>query len=114
MDRNSKEFIRPNSIHYPFRHTDYSLPVSSCPPRGLFFLSCNDVFYLDFHLPVFIHNSVIVKCDIKSKYPEEYLTVDKEGSEKLLASKITHLLTFYLSQASETFNVSRNCQLSPC
>ena len=29
----------------------------------------------------------IVECDIKSKYPEEYLTVDKVGRERLLARK---------------------------
>ena len=29
----------------------------------------------------------IVEYDIKSKYPEEYSTVDKVGSEKPLASK---------------------------
>ena len=29
----------------------------------------------------------IVECDIKSKCPEEYSTVDKVGSEKPLASK---------------------------
>ena len=29
----------------------------------------------------------IVEYDIKSKYPEEYSTVDKVGSEKTLASK---------------------------
>ena len=86
--------------HYPFPRTDCSLPVSSCPPRGLFFLSCNDVIYLDFHLPVFIHNLIIVKYDIKSRYAEEYSTVDKEESEKLLASRINHLLTFYISQAN--------------
>ena len=69
--------------HCPFLHTDYSLPVSSSPPRELFFLSCNDVISIDFRL--FIHDSIIVKYDMKSKYPEEYSTIDKEGSEKLLA-----------------------------
>ena len=73
------------TCHYPFPRTDYSLPVSSCPPRGLFFLSCNDVISLDFLL--FIHDSIIVEYDIKSNYPEEYSTVDKEGSEKLLDRK---------------------------
>ena len=29
--------------HYHFLPTDYSLPVSSCPPRGQFFLSCNRI-----------------------------------------------------------------------
>ena len=101
MDINiAKTLIWPISIHYPFLHTDYSLPASSCPPRGLFFLSCNDVIYLDFHLPVFIHNLIIVKYDIKRKYAEEYSTVDKEGNEKLLVSRINHLLTFYISQAN--------------
>ena len=37
---------------------------------------------------------------MKSRYAEEYSTVDKEGSEKLLASRINHLLTFYISQAN--------------
>ena len=45
--------------HCPFRRTDYSLLVSSCPLRGLFFLSCNDVISLDF--PLSIHDSIIVK-----------------------------------------------------
>ena len=33
--------------HCPFLRTDYSMPVSSCPPRGLSLLSCNDVISLD-------------------------------------------------------------------
>ena len=45
--------------HCPFRGTNYSLLVSSCPLRGLFFLSCSDVISLDF--PLSIHNSIIVK-----------------------------------------------------
>lgn len=49
------------------------------------FLSCNDVISLDFLL--FIQDSIIVEYDIKSKYPEEYPTVDKAGSEKFLAKK---------------------------
>ena len=37
---------------------------------------------------VFIHvYSIIVEYDIKSKYPEEYSTVDKAGSEKRLERK---------------------------
>ena len=36
--------------HCPFLHTDSSLPVSSCPPGGLFFLSCNDVTSLNVHI----------------------------------------------------------------
>ena len=71
--------------HCPFLHTEYSLPVSSRPPRELFFLSHNDVISIDFRL--FIHDSIIVKNDIKSKYPEEYSTIDKEGCEKLLVKK---------------------------
>ena len=67
--------------------------------RGLFFLSCNDVIYLDFHLPVFVHNLIIVKYDIKSKHAEEYSTANKEGSEKPLASRIiTSSLFLYLKQ----------------
>ena len=45
--------------HYPFLRTDYSLPISSFPPRGLFFLSGNDVTSLDFYL--FIPDSIIIK-----------------------------------------------------
>ena len=36
--------------------------------------------------PQSIHKQ-IVECDIKSKYPEEYSTVDKVGRERLLARK---------------------------
>ena len=37
---------------------------------------------------VFMHAySIIVEYDIKSKYPEEYSTVDKVESQKLLAKK---------------------------
>ena len=74
------------TCHCPFLHTDYSLPVNSCPPKGLFFLSRNDVISINFRL--LIHDSIIVKYDIKSKYPEEYSTSDqKEGNEKHLARK---------------------------
>ena len=45
--------------HCPFRGSDYSLLVSSCPLRGLFFFSCMDVISLDF--PLSIHDSIIVK-----------------------------------------------------
>ena len=39
-------------------------------------------------MPGFIYTySIIVEYDVKGKYPEEYLTVDKERSEKLLARK---------------------------
>ena len=31
--------------------------------------------------------SIIIEYDVKGKYPEEYLTVDREGTEKLLARK---------------------------
>ena len=47
--------------------------------------SC-DFSWID--LRVFIHAfSIIVKFDIKSKYPEEYSTVNKVGSEKTFARK---------------------------
>ena len=89
------------TLRCPFLYTDYSLPASSCPPRGLFFLPCNDVISLDFRL--FIHDSIIVEDDIKSKYAEEYSTVDKEGSQKFLAIQgnpvscgVNRLLTSYL------------------
>ena len=42
-----------------------------------------------------VHKSIqkqIVEYDIKSKYPEEYSTVDKVGSEKTLASKSCFVL----------------------
>ena len=48
-------------------------------------LWCN-FSWIDFR--VFIHAySIIVEYDIESKYPEEYSTVDKGGSQKLLARK---------------------------
>ena len=72
--------------HCPFLRTDYSLPVSSHAPKGLLFHPCNDVISLDFLLFIHVHNSIIVEYDIKSKYLEEYSTVDKEGSEKLFAT----------------------------
>ena len=72
--------------HCPFLRTDYSLPVSSHAPKGLLFPPCNDVISLDFLLFIHVHNSIIVEYDIKSKYLEEYSTVNKEGSEKLFAT----------------------------
>ena len=45
--------------HCPFRRTDYSLLISSCPLRGLFFLSSNEEISLNF--PLSIHDSIIVK-----------------------------------------------------
>ena len=100
MDINSKEINLANLNSLPF--SSYRLFVVSklMSSRGLFFLSCNDVIYLDFHLPVFVHNLIIVKYDIKSKHAEEYSTANKEGSEKPLASRINHLLTFCTSQAN--------------
>ena len=99
MDINSKEINLANLNSLPF--SSYRLFVASkLMSRIGFFLSCNDVIYLDFHLPVFVHNLIIVKYDIKSKHAEEYSTANKEGSEKLLASRINHLLTFYISQAN--------------
>ena len=75
---------------YASGHRYPSLPFSSFfiasklkSSQRTIFLSCNDVISIDFRL--FIHDSIIVKYDIKSKYPEEYSTIDKEGSEKLLA-----------------------------
>ena len=70
----------------PFLRTDYSLPASSHAPKGLLFHPCNDVISLDFLLFIHVHNSIIVEYDMKSKYLEEYSTVDKEGSEKLFAA----------------------------
>ena len=70
--------------HSPFLCTDYSLPVSSCPPKGLFFLSCNDVITLDFCL--LKHNSIIVKsekllarksCLVQNKQPPHFLSISK-------------------------------------
>ena len=99
MDINSKEINLANLNSLPF--SSYRLFVASkLMSRIGFFLSCNDVIYLDFHLPVFVHNLIIVKYDIKSKHAEEYSTANKEGSEKPLASRINHLLTFYISQAN--------------
>ena len=74
------------TCHCPFLRTDYSLPVSSCAPKELLFQSCNDVISLHFLLLIHVHNSIIVEYDIKSKYLEEYSTIDKEGSEKLVAT----------------------------
>ena len=54
-----KKKLTKGTCHCPFLRADYSLPVSSCPPRGLFYFSCNDVISLDFRL--FIQNSIIVK-----------------------------------------------------
>ena len=99
MDMNSKEINLANLNSLPF--SSYRLFVASkLMSRIGFFLSCNDVIYLDFHLPVFVHNLIIVRYDIKSKHAEEYSTANKEGSEKPLASRINHLLTFYISQAN--------------
>ena len=60
-----------------------------------FLLSGNGVISLEWRPLIFVYLYVrtqsiqkqIVKYDIKSKYPEEYLTVDKVGIEKLLARK---------------------------
>ena len=71
------------TCHCPFPRTDYSLPVSSFPPKGLFFLSCNDVISLDFRS--FIHDSVIVK-EVKNF---------SQGNP--VSCTINRLLTSYLS-----------------
>ena len=43
-------------------------------------------YFSQIEFRVFIHTySIIVEFDIKSKFPEEYSTVDKVRSEKLLA-----------------------------
>ena len=51
--------------HCLFLHTDYSLPVSLCPHRGLLFLSRNDVISL--------HSFIYTQLN------------HRQGSEKLLA-----------------------------
>ena len=61
-----------------------------------FFISGNDVISLEsrpLNFRVFIHAYEPATADVfpvvayRSKYPEEYLTVDKIGCEKPLASK---------------------------
>ena len=60
-----------------------------------FLLSGNDVIFLKSRPLIFVYlytctqliQKQIVKYNIKSKCPEEYSTVDKVGSEKLLTRK---------------------------
>ena len=60
-----------------------------------FLLSGNDIISLESRPLIFMYSYTrtqsiqkqIVKYDAKSKYPEEYSTVDKVGREKLLARK---------------------------
>ena len=68
--------------------TDYSLPVSSCPLRELFFKACSVIYQyicISFHI-------IIQKCDkvefffvffLLSKGQEEPDTIGPEGVEKL-------------------------------
>ena len=84
--------------HCPFRRTDYSLLVSSCPLTGPFFLSCNDVISLDF--PLSIHDSIIVK--------------EKKNFQQgnLVSCRINRLLASYLSPSKRDGSLSlfeRSC-----
>ena len=59
-----------------------------------FFLRYVHIRFLDFRLFTAVHTrsnqfkNQIFEKDIKSKYPEEYSTVDKVGIEKLLSEEI--------------------------
>ena len=76
-----------------------------------FLLFGNDVISLESRSVIFIYlytrtqsiRKEIVQYNIKSKYPEEYSTVDKVGREKLLARKSCHyiLLHCYLAKLEE-------------
>ena len=81
------------TLHCPFLPTDYSLPVCSCPPRGLFFPYCNDVISLDFSL--LIHGSIIIK------------EVENFQQGNPVLCRINHLLTSYLSPSKRDFNAFR-------
>ena len=90
--------------HCRFLRTDYSMPVSSCPPSGLSFLSCNDEISLDFRL--FIHVSIIVKevknflarksCFAKNKSPPHFLT---SPSKRDLKNAFRALLVILISSS---------------
>ena len=81
------------TCHCPFLCTDYSMPVSSCPPSGLSFLSCNDEISLDFRL--LKHDSIIVK-EMKNLW---------QGNPVLW--KINRLLTSDLSPSKRGFHSPR-------
>ena len=68
-----------------------------------FLLFGNDVISLESRSLIFVYlytrtqsiRKEIVQYNMKSKYPEEYSTVDKVGREKLLARKSCHYILFH-------------------